>query len=339
VVFGKKAVLLMRVAAVIPNWNGASLLRDLLPTIAAQTRPFDDVLVVDNGSTDDSVAFAEQWGAKVLQLGRNRGFAAAVNAGVANSDADAVAILNNDVKLRPDWLTVSASRIADPAFTFVTGKVLSDADPSRIDASFDALCRGACALRCGAGRPDGPYWSRERRVQFAPFTAILIRRAIYQEVGGLDEAFESYLEDVEFGLRCASRRYTGLYEPRAVAMHRGSATLGAWNPTTVRNIARNQVLLVARHYNGPALLRFGWPIAVSQALWGVVALRHGTGAAWIGGKLDGLRKFRLCRGAGHPRMPEILRASERTLQDVQAATGFDWYWRLYLALTWSPRQD
>jgi GT2 family glycosyltransferase len=339
VVFGKETVLLMRVAAVIPNWNGASLLRKLLPTIRDQTRPFDDVLVVDNGSTDDSVAFAERSGAKVLQLGTNRGFAAAVNAGVAISDAEAVAILNNDVKLRPDWLAFAVSRMADPSFAFITGKVLSDTDPSRIDASFDALCRGGCALRCGAGRPDGPYWSRERTIQLAPFTAILIRRHVYQEVGGLDEAFESYLEDVEFGLRCASGRYTGLYEPRAVATHVGSGTLGRWNPITVRNIARNQLLLVARHYDRATLLRFGWPIAVSQALWGVVALRHGAGAAWIGGKLDGLRKFRLCRGAGHPRMPEILRASERTLQDVQTATGFDWYWRLYLALTWSRRQN
>jgi GT2 family glycosyltransferase len=329
----------MRVAAVIPNWNGASLLRDLFPTIAAQTRPFDEVLLVDNGSTDDSAAFATSSGARVLRLGTNRGFAAAVNAGVASTNADAVAILNNDVKLRSGWLEYSTARMVDPSFAFIAGKILSDSDPTRIDGAFDALCRGGCALRCGAGRPDGPYWSRERTIQFPPFTAILIRRSVFLEVGGLDEAFESYLEDVEFGLRCASGRYTGLYEPRAVATHRGSATLGRWNALTVRNIARNQILLVARHYDRRTLLRFGWPIALSQALWGVVALRHGAGAAWLGGKLDGLRKFRLCRGAGHPRMPEVLQASERMLQEVQAATGFDWYWRIYLALTWNRRQD
>ena len=95
------------------------------------------------------------------------------------------------------------------------------------------------------------------------------------------------------------------------------------------------MLLVARHYDAATLWRFGWAIAVSQLLWGVVALRHGAGAAWIGGKLDGLRMFRLCRGVGHPRVGEALRASERTLRDVQTSTGFDWYWRLYLTLTLS----
>ena len=329
----------MRVAAVIANWNGASLLRSLLPTIAAQTRQFHEAIVVDNGSTDDSVTFAEQSGVNVLQLGRNRGFAPAVNFGVASVDAEIVAILNNDVRLDRQWLEYSISRLFDSSVSFVTGKTLTETDHTIIDGTFDAVCRGGCALRCGSGRADGPYWSRSRTIQFPPFTAVLVRRAVFQEVGGLDEMFESYLEDVEFGLRCASRRYTGVYEPRAVATHLGSATLGRWNPTTVRNIARNQVLLVARHYDATALRRFGWAIAVSHVLWGVVALRHGAGAAWIGGKLDGLRMFRLCRGAGHPRVQEVLRASERTLRDVQTSTGLDWYWRIYLTLTFSRLRD
>jgi GT2 family glycosyltransferase len=274
-----------------------------------------------------------------LRLGRNRGFAPAVNAGVAATNADAVAILNNDVKLHPDWLKHCVRRLTDSSVAFVVGKVLNDANPELIDGTFDTVCRGGCALRCGAGRKDGPYWAIERAIQFAPFTALLIRRDVFLTLGGLDEAFESYLEDVEFGLRCASGRYTGIYEPRAAVTHLGSSTLGRWNPVTVRNIARNQILLIARHYNRSMLWKFGWPIAVSQVLWGVVALRHGAGSAWLGGKLDGLRKFRLCRGTGHPHMPEILRASERMLQDVQTATGFDWYWRLYLALTLRLRRE
>ena len=146
-----------------------------------------------------------------------------------------MAILNNDVKLRSDWLEHSVAWLADPSIAFVAGKTLSDADPTRIDGTYDAVCRGGCALRCGAGRPDGPYWSHARSIQFAPFTAVLIRRGVYKAVGGLDETFESYLEDVEFGLRCASRRYTGMYEPGAIATTgSGSATLGRWNPVTVK---------------------------------------------------------------------------------------------------------
>ena len=72
----------MTATAVIPHWNRRELLETLLRSIDDQTRPFDELIVVDNGSTDDSVKFAEQRGARVIQLGRNLGFAAAVNRGI-----------------------------------------------------------------------------------------------------------------------------------------------------------------------------------------------------------------------------------------------------------------
>src|SRR5579863_9596109 len=97
---------LHEVAAVIPHWNRADLLGALLENLKLQTRPFDDVVVADNGSTDDSAALAERAGARVLRLGRNLGFAAAVNRGVMETRADWVAILNNDVTLAPDWLEI-----------------------------------------------------------------------------------------------------------------------------------------------------------------------------------------------------------------------------------------
>ena len=323
----------MRVAAVIPNWNGAALLKSLFPTIASQTRAFDAIWVVDNGSVDNSVAIAEQFGARVLRLPTNRGFAPAVNAGVEASEADVVAILNNDVELNADWLQWSLAPLADESVSFVTGRSLSAVDPNLIDGTFDAINLGGCALRCGSGRPDGPYWQIGRRIQFAPMTAMVVRRSAFLQAGGLDEAFESYLEDVDFGLRCASKGHTGLYEPRAVARHRGSATSGAWSARTVRNISRNQLLLLARHYTGRDLGTFGWRIAVSQVLWGIVAFRHGRAAAWIAGKIEGLRLFRSHRRAGDPRLACVLKSSERLIKEVQSQTGFDWYWRMYFALT------
>jgi GT2 family glycosyltransferase len=323
----------MRVAAVIPNWNGAHLLRRLLPTIVAQTRAFDSILVVDNGSSDDSIAVAESLGAQVISFQSNRGFAPAVNAGVAASESDVVAILNNDVELDPGWLQILHRRLDDDSVSFVTGKTVSTADPHVIDGTFDAICRGGSALRCGWGREDGPLWAASRKIQFAPFTALLIRSRVFLALGGLDEAFESYLEDVEFGLRCASVGHTGIYEPAAVAKHAGSATLGMWNPRTVRNISRNQVLLLARHYDPKMLRRFGWSIAVAQLLWGLVAIRRGAAAAWLTGKVEGLRRFSSEARSGDPRLIPVLEASERLIREVQSQTGFDLYWRLYFALT------
>ncbi len=94
----------MTVAAVIPHWNRRELLANLLESLGRQTRPFDEVIVVDNGSTDGSAEMAEQAGARVLRLGSNLGFAAAVNRGIEATQADWIAILNNDVTLAPTWL-------------------------------------------------------------------------------------------------------------------------------------------------------------------------------------------------------------------------------------------
>jgi hypothetical protein len=93
------------------------------------------------------------------------------------------------------------------------------------------------------------------------------------------------------------------------------------------------VLLLARHYDSEALRRFGWPIAVAQVLWGLLAIRHGVVAAWIAGKIEGLRLFRSLRRSGSIQLPQVLAASERIIADVQRETGHDLYWRLYFALT------
>src|ERR1044071_1990751 len=94
----------IRVTAVIPTWNRRDLLSTLLQNLRAQVRPFDEIIVVDNGSLDDSADLALAAGARVLRLGRNLGFAAAVNRGLGAAHAEWVAILNNDVTLDPDWL-------------------------------------------------------------------------------------------------------------------------------------------------------------------------------------------------------------------------------------------
>jgi GT2 family glycosyltransferase len=338
-VSGEEALLLMHVAAIIPNWNGAHLLRRLFATMTAQTRPFDSVIVVDNGSSDDSVALAERFGATVVRFSTNRGFAAAVNAGVVSTVADAVAVLNSDVELDSVWLERLIEGLADASVAFVGGKTVAASDPSIVDGAFDAVSRAGCALRCGSGRKDGVFWSAARCIQFVPFTAVLVRTSCFRAVGGLDESFESYMEDVDFGLRCASAGYIGRYEPMAVARHVGSATFGRWNARIVRNIARNQVLLVARHYDSHMIRRFGWSIAVGQLLWGLVAVRHGAAAAWLAGKIEGLQRFRSSRRPGNPQLVPVLEASERTIYQVQQETGVDSYWRLYFALTFGLTRD
>jgi GT2 family glycosyltransferase len=344
-----------RVAVVIPTWNRALLLAQVLADLGRQTYPIERVIVVDNGSTDDSAAVARRAGAEVITLGANAGFAAAVNRGIqsvhtsacatgTDTETEWIAVLNNDVTLQPDWLAQVMAKVGDA--WFATGKLLDASAHERIDGSFDLLCRGGCAWRCGQGRLDSELWNRPRSIQLAPFTAAVFRADLFRRVGLLDEQFESYLEDVDFGLRCAEMGLNGLYVPEAIAYHAGSATLGRWHRDTVRKIARNQLLLVAKHYPPDWVKRYCWPVLVAQILWGFVALRHGAFPGYLAGKIEGLRSFRgLRRATGAERgkpsanfpaiipFSAIIERSDQEIRELQSLTGFDLYWRLYFALT------
>ena len=319
----------MSISAIVPVWNGRHLLERLLATLDAQTEPASELLVVDNGSHDGGPEMARERGARVIPMGRNAGFAAAVNRGIRESRFEWIAVLNSDVELAPDYF----ARLLAPGAWFATGKILSARSKDRIDATFDVVCRGGVAWRVGSGRADGPVWARGRQIWSAPWTAALFRAELFRRVGLLEQTFESYLEDVDFGLRCAAQGLAGRYVPEAVAWHRGGATLGRWHPEIVRRIARNQLFLLARHYSRP----LSWPVLVAHFLWGGVALRHGAGLAWLRGKWQGLRGFSVARSHSIPFEPKVLegllRDNEQIIRDVQASTGFDFYWRLYFLLT------
>jgi len=321
----------MKVAAVVPHWNRRDLLQALLANLHEQTRAFDEIIVVDNGSEDDSAAVAVGAGARVIRLESNLGFAFAVNRGIAATDADWIAILNNDVTLDPAWLANLLGAAQDSDVWFATGKTLLAADPSVIDGAFDAISRGACAYRCGSGKHDGPFWNQPRRIRMAPMTAALFQRRLFEEIGSLDETFESYLEDVDFGIRCAVQGRSGLYVPSAIVYHLGSSTWGAWNKYAVRLIARNQLLLTAKYFRG--LPR--WPILAGQLLWGLVALRHRCAGAYLQGKIAGMRLARTipAEGSASRNIEAFVRESDHTIREIQQQTGFDRYWRAYFWLS------
>jgi GT2 family glycosyltransferase len=327
------------ITVIVPSWNRRDLTERLLGKLRAQTEPIAEVLVVDNGSRDGSEEAARSHGARVIQMGRNSGFSGAVNRGIQETKTDLVAVVNNDVDPEPDWLARLADAIDQPRVWFAAGKLLNAADRGSLDGTYDMLCRGGAPWRAGYGRRDAPIWNQRRRIRFAPFTAVLFRTELFRRVGPLDERFESYLEDVDFCLRSAKLGYFGLYVPGAVAAHQGSATLGRWHKDVVRLIARNQVLLVAKHYPFRYLLRYGWPMFVSQALWGLVAARHGRPLAFLRGKLEGLAGFRrirreIAKNGGWPKgLSKLIEESEAELYRLQQRTGFDLYWRLYFALT------
>jgi hypothetical protein len=325
--------------AVIPVHNRADLLERLLDTIEQQTVPFAEVVVVDNRSTDGAPDLARRRRCRVIDMGENAGFARAVNRGWKAASTESVAILNSDVELDGRWLERMSAGMGVSGYA--SGMILDAANRSAIDGTYDLVSRAACAWRAGQGELSGhgepATETQPAPIAIAPGTACLFRRDVLDRLGGFDERYHSYLEDVDLGLRCIREGLAGVYIPDAVAYHRGSATLGRWNPQVVRLISRNQLLLISRHYDRALFFSCFWPIVAGQLLWGLVALRHGRPLAWMAGKLEGLRDFRL--EARHSpqssaKLREFLMASESEIR--RRATGPYWRWYFRLVASAGP---
>ena len=335
----------MTVSFVIPNWNQRELLASALRSIEALRTPEGcsiETIVVDNASTDGSAEAAEAAGARVLRQETNLGVSRGFNAGIAEAKGEYVALVNNDVEMAEDWLVRLLGALSGDGW-FAAGKTLDWADRSRIDGAGDAVCRGGAAWRLGHGRPDGPEFERRKHTYFPSATATLYRREFFERIGGFEESFFAYLEDVEMGLRAARAGLEGVYEPAARAYHRGSVTGVSWSPQMVRWMTAHQLLLLAKHYPVGLLLRYARPIVAAQLLWGAMAFSRGRGGAWAGGLADGLRGWRRMRAAGPrkesaSRLAAALEAAEGEIVRVQRATGWDGYWKWYCRLAWPPAE-
>jgi GT2 family glycosyltransferase len=320
----------VQVTAVIPIHNRADLLARLLATMRVQTVPFQRVIVVDNGSTDGADRVAREWGCEVIALGVNQGFAAAVNRGWASAPDGWVAILNSDVELDSRWLELLLENSEGAGFA--TGAIFDFTARDRIDGTYDLLSRAACGWRAGSGQ-TGPVSSVPAPIAITPATACLFRREVLEQLGGFDTGYESYMEDLDLGLKCVGAGIGGIFVPAAKAWHHGSATLGRWNSRVVYLISRNQVRLARRHYDRALLREWLWPLLVGQMLWGLVALRHGQFLPWLKGKRDGVRNF-VAEGEPSASLREFFARSEREIR----TRATDPYWRWYFRLT-SPRRN
>jgi GT2 family glycosyltransferase len=261
-------------AVVIPNYNGERWLPGVLESVAVQTLAPAEVLVVDDGSSDGSLALlAERFpGVRTIALGANGGFARAANAGIRAVGADAVALVNTDVLLAPDWLARAVAALeAAPGAASVATKLVDLGDPSLLYDAGDVLRRdGACEQR-GRFERDGGRYEEPGEVFSACAGAALYRRSALLAAGGFDERFGTYLEDVDLGLRLRLAGWGCRWEPRAVARHAGGGSSGALPHGPGAWVERNTLLLVARTF--PA--RWLPLVAYRQLGWAWHAARAG----------------------------------------------------------------
>ena len=346
-----------RTVAIIPNRDGAGRLERCLATLFAQRGAalevvVPEVVVIDNASSDGSAEVAARAGARVIRFPKNRGFAAAVNRGVAESDSEFVALVNNDVELEPEWLHRLLGVLKrHPECGMVTGRTLQrDSRPSNatLDGAGDALALGLAAARLGFGFPDGPAYRQERLVLAVSGGASLIRREVFRSIGGFDEAFFAYLEDVDFCLRAQLAGFQARYVPEAVAWHEGSATTAGQagrlplrvapdlHPQVATWLTGHQLLLATRYCRWGTLRVLLPRVLLVQVLWAARLVRVGRLGAWLRGLALAATRWRRLRrwpfppGAGPQRLLELLRASETQIYADRARR--DTFWRLYFRL-------
>jgi GT2 family glycosyltransferase len=213
------------VAVVIVNYNGERLLPECLAALAAQTLAPDEILVADNGSRDRSLTLlrAEHTGVATLALRRNFGFAGGANRGVAATAAPWVCVLNSDAAPATDWLQRLTSAPRNGR-TWALGSVLVSATSGRIESAGDQYAPEGYAYKLFRDRPLHELPADPYRVFAAPGAAPVFRRDVFEQLGGYEERFFLYYEDVDLAFRAILRGYHALLVPAARVAHKLGAT-------------------------------------------------------------------------------------------------------------------
>jgi GT2 family glycosyltransferase len=221
---------LIKVTVIIVNWNGEHFLKDCLSALVAQTvEPFE-IILVDNASTDSSLEIVRCFpSVRVLAQNENLGFAAGNNLAIesASEESEWVVLLNPDAFVEPSWLEslLLASHVHSD-FDVFGSKLVKAANPAILDGAGDAYHISGLVWRIGHSSLVSTYSERPSEV-FAPCAAAaMYRRKVLIEVGGFDEEFFCYVEDVDLGFRLRLAGYRCLYVPSSVARHVGSGTTG-----------------------------------------------------------------------------------------------------------------
>jgi GT2 family glycosyltransferase len=238
---------------VIPNWNSRPHLTRCLGSLEKGGTEVElELLVVDNGSVDGSVDYLEREGVPHLPLPRNAGFAVAVNLGAARTEADAVLVLNADTVLEPGCVArLLDALLADPELGGVQPRILqlepggAGGKTPRIYSLGQSLTRDGRGIEEAAGMLQQP----EHLAPSEPFgvcgAACLLRRELFAELGGYDESYVSFCEDVDLNVRARIAGWRFATVPEAVVWHVGNAVwqTGFADPgaENARLVARNRL--------------------------------------------------------------------------------------------------
>jgi GT2 family glycosyltransferase len=295
-----------QVAVVVPSWNSAGVLPPLLDSLAAAGEELE-LMVVDNGSRDGTLALLRERGVPHEALPANVGFAAAMNRGVAATTAPLILGLNADTVVASGAISaLLAALAADPGLGGVQPRLLQlegdgpgNPAAARLYSAGMALTADGRAVETGAGEAQTEALLRPREIFGVCGAAFLLRRGLFERLGGFDETYVSFYEDVDLNVRARIAGARFVYVPEAVVWHAGNASwqVGFERPgaENARLVARNRIATQAKFVPAGAL-----PRIVTVEFGSLLrAARQGRLGATLRGKLEGLA--RLPRSLGQRR--------------------------------------
>jgi GT2 family glycosyltransferase len=305
----KASKIMPRVSVVVPSWNSLKWLPGCFEGLLSQTFQNFEVILVDNGSMDDTLEFVRRHypQVRVYAFETNRGFTAAVNAGIQLSRGKYVVLLNTDTYPQPDWLAalVEVMDNSPPEVGCLASKMLNMENPGIIDDAGDLLSWYGSAKKRGHGCPAGKFTEADE--VFSPCGgAVLYRRSFLDEVGGYDERFVAYLEDVDVGLRGRLLGYRCLFVPAAEILHHGHGA-GIPQGQYVRFMTRNRLMLLTKNLPLRLLLRHARRLLFGQ-IYFVIAYQKPLHS--VAGYLSYLAA-----------LPYVWRERRKTVKKVRVSAG------------------
>jgi GT2 family glycosyltransferase len=281
------------VLVVIVNFNSGELLMRAVTATTRQTFADYRVVVVDNGSSDDSVAALRERhpDTEVILAGANLGFAAANNLAVRTfPESRWIALVNPDAFPEPTWLQVlvEAAR-TNPDVAAFASRTVDARDSALLDGAGDVYHVSGRYWRRGYRCPAKHRYEQSEEIFTASAAAALYSRVAWEQVGGMDEDFFCYGEDVDLGFRLQLAGYRCLYLPASVAYHYGSAITGARSDFSTYYGQRNLVWVYIKNMPTPLfwLLLPYHLILNASSLIGCIL--RGQGQVALSAKVDAIR--------------------------------------------------
>lgn len=274
-----------RLTVAVLSYDGRHLLEMMLPSLARQRYGDFEVVVVDNGSRDDTLHWlAESWPqVRVISLPENIGVTAALNVCARAGDGELLALFNNDVELDADCLGELVGALdAHPQAGWAAGKLRDFQRRELLDGAGDVFTWAATGGRRGHGEVDRGQYDAPGEVFGACGGAALYRRSVLRLVGDFDEDFFAFYEDVDWNLRAQLAGFSCRYVPSALAYHMGSATIGrGLSDFTRYHLWRNRLWIIAKDLPLGAIVRHSPQLLLGQLENLAMALRARKLGIWL----------------------------------------------------------